>query len=122
METASASTAAALEASSASSPPLAPGLRGGLRVGNQWVARNAPAVQSLAADAPVLSPGGQHATQRVEAHVLTPSGQHTNVQAAEVKHSVKPPGESDSAAKRREERGVKREKDAIRRFDPDAAA
>jgi hypothetical protein len=75
-----------------------------LFVQSDWVLTHLPGVQLLEPPSPVPSQGGQHTTRVLAAIVSTPGGSGQQL-AGEVRYTLPPAhGESETAAKRREDR------------------
>ena len=88
-----------------------------LKVSDKWAASHAGGATELTASTPRGTPGGRHATRQLRATVATPGGDGTREYGAEVRYSLPPPaGESESAAKRREDRHRRREQLALERL------
>ena len=83
---------------------------------------NVPGLKELCATPAVASPGGRHATRKLDALSTTPLGS-ARARSAEVNYSLpSPSGESESAAKRRCDRHRKREELKLRSLDLSGAA
>ena len=97
-------------------PAAALRLRTHLGARPSWIQQHAPNIRAIDIGTPSLTPSGLHATRELRADVLTPGG-HEARHTESVSYTLPPrDGEADDAARRRDERHSKRERDQLRRL------
>ena len=94
----------------------------GLRVQRGWIEEHAPGISNLSVAPMVVSPGERHAKRTISAVSATPGGR-TRDTSATVEYTLPAAdGESESAAKRRDERHWHCEASTVRSLDLSGAA
>ena len=87
-----------------------------LQVSDVWMRRHVPIIDTLELATPHLTPTQQHAERRLRAHGVGPGGEPL-VASDVVRYSLPPSnGESHSEKRRRGDRHLKREQDALHRL------
>ena len=88
-----------------------------LKVSEHWRSEHAASILELRTSTPRASPSGKHAVRELRAVVATPGGVHSRECCAEVRYDLLPAeGESEEAAKQRDDRNRRREQLALGRL------
>ena len=87
-----------------------------LKVSDKWMASNVSSLCAVAASTPQASPSGQHAMRQLNGQIETPGGS-VRAYAVDVQYSLAADAESESAAKRRDDRHRWREQAALEQLN-----
>ena len=88
-----------------------------LKVSEHWRSEHAASILELRTSTPRASPSGKHAVRELRAVVATPGGVNSRECCAEVRYDLLPAeGESEEAAKQRDDRNRRREQLALGRL------
>ena len=88
-----------------------------LKVSEHWRSEHAASILELRTSTPRASPSGKHAVRELRAVVATPGGVNSRECCVEVRYDLLPAeGESEEAAKQRDDRNRRREQLALGRL------
>ena len=88
-----------------------------LKVSEHWRSEHAASILELRTSTPRASPSGKHAVRELRAVVATPGGVHSRECCAEVRYDLpQAEGESEEAAKQRDDRNRRREQLVLERL------